>query len=82
MIPQNRVGSPSAPSAQSDGQKAPADKVEHDRRHVLAAMAKFSACVAPMTYVLLDAKSAGAEGIGVRCSTKPGSVKPGENCDL
>ncbi|MCL4767221.1 MAG: hypothetical protein KJZ80_13400 [Hyphomicrobiaceae bacterium] len=34
---------------------------DRDRRQVLAALARFSASVAPMTYVLLDAESAKAK---------------------
>ena len=38
-----------------------AEETNQDRRHALAAIAKFSAYVAPMTYVLLDAESARAD---------------------
>ncbi|MCL4767222.1 MAG: hypothetical protein KJZ80_13405 [Hyphomicrobiaceae bacterium] len=50
---------------------------DRDRRQVLAALAKFSAAVAPMTYVLLDAESAKAKQ---SCSDHP-EPQPGVNCD-
>lgn len=53
-----------------------AEETNQDRRHALAAIAKFSAYVAPMTYVLLDAESASAKW---KCSEKPELQPPA--CD-
>lgn len=64
---------PASPGAADGNDSTSTSEPDHDRRQVLAALARFSAAVAPMTYVLLDAEGARAHHFS---SCAPGDTHP------